>query len=764
MKKIISGIALMLILLLLFAYAGGVGLLGEQQARGQIHLQPLPQTVLADAAAKRENAAHALDQKGDKQILFGDLHVHTTWSNDAYFASLPMSGGEGSHPPADACDYARYCSALDFWSINDHAVSLNQRRWNEIKDSIDQCNAVADSENPDVMAFLGYEWTQATASDADKHYGHKNVIFRPTDEGATPDRPIFASGELGPDAFNPSLVTRMATPFLNAKVMGTYHDWNLYMAEMEEEPLCAQGVSSADLPVACREGASSPAELFRKLDEGGLDAMVIPHGNTWGLYSPAEISWDKQLSGDMQNEKYQYLVEVFSGHGNSEEYRQWRDIEFDEQGNARCPAATPEYLPTCVQAGRLILARCKAEGGSDCVNRQLEAEQIAVESNFPLATVPRSEPNDWLDAGQCRDCFLPAFTYRPGGASQYALAIGNFDEQDRIRRFRFGFIASSDNHTARPGTGYKELDRMHNVEGFALADETTRDFMQRPLPEKQAKAIALEASNRSESQAYTMTHAERGSSFFLTGGLVAVHSNSRSHDGVWNGLARKETYGTSGDRILLWFDLINAGANGDAVAPMGSELEMHRTPKFRVRAAGAFRQKPGCPDHSITALGEQRLERLCYGECYNPSDERKIITRIEVIRIRPQMDPSENVAELIEDTWLSHDCPVNEAGCSFEFEDPEYLRDGRETVYYVRAIEEASEAVNAALMRCQYDAQGQCTSANICAASPMFTDPNDDCLASNEERAWSSPIFLDTPHSVITHNVITQNASTTDFE
>ena len=35
---------------------------------------------------------------------------------------------------------------------------------------------------------------------------------------------------------------------------------------------------------------------------------------------------------------------------------------------------------------------------------------------------------DWYDSGQCKDCFIPSFNYRPAGSGQYALSLTNFDQ------------------------------------------------------------------------------------------------------------------------------------------------------------------------------------------------------------------------------------------------------------------------------------------------------------------------------------------------
>ena len=49
------------------------------------------------------------------------------------------------------------------------------------------------------------------------------------------------------------------------------------------------------------------------------------------------------------------------------------------------------------------------------------------------------------------------------------LALTNFEEPTNPRRFRFGFMASSDNHRAKPGTGYKEFYRQGMTESSAGA-------------------------------------------------------------------------------------------------------------------------------------------------------------------------------------------------------------------------------------------------------------------------------------------------------
>lgn len=724
--RIVKRIAVVLVLILgalsftLWFMLGG----GKPHPDGEVTATPLATELLE----LRERQA----LESESRILFGDLHVHTTLSVDAFQQSLPLLGGEGIHPPADACDFARFCSQLDFYSLTDHAEALVPRTWEMTKEAVRQCNAVSDPDNPDVVAFTGYEWSQVGLT-PETHYGHKNVIYRHTDDARLPTRPISAPGLVSRNFRNlKTLLINITLPFYAYPHQQPYNDVIYHVREVMGLDACPADVPSPELPDDCREVAETPEDLFRKLNEWNFEATVIPHGTTWGFYTPREYRWDKQLSAAQHDSDRQRLIEVFSGHGNAEEYRPYSPVARGPNG-LECPQPTDDFEPCCWRAGEIVRSRCDEPHSESC-EQDVEAARI----NYLNAgtaghqTLPGTALAEWGECGQCTDCFAPAFLHRPGGSVQYILARGNFDHPEAPRHATLGFMGSSDNHSGRPGTGYKEFERRKMTEARGAIDETwqRRTF---GLPEKTKRSVKLTAEDVASMPPFQTIWVERQASFFMTGGLIAVHAAGRTRDAIWESLGSRQVYATSGDRILLWFDLVNDAAEP---RPMGSQLLMAEPPKFSVRAAGAFEQKPGCPDSVTEALGAERVAHVCAGECYHPSDTRKRITRIEVVRIARQMREDEAIEELIEDPWLTLPCDTEATVCEVGFEDPSFVESDREVLYYVRAIQEPSLAVNGANLRCDED--GNC--------DPCYggyrTDLSDDCLSPIEERAWSSPIYI----------------------
>ena len=662
------------------------------------------------------------DSSDASQILFGDLHVHTTYSIDAFTLELPMMGLQGVHDSSMACDFARYCANLDFFSFNDHAEGLTPEHWRQQNKIVEQCNISNDDPiTNDLVVFPGWEWTQIGTT-KENHWGHRNVIFK--DIYNLPARPIGArTPNTGLGVFD-TTEQAVGARWLDIFNFKRYSDLKWLLNEVRNIPYCEAGVTSTELPLDCYEYASSPKELFSKLDEWNYDSIVIPHGQSWGFHVPLGTSWDNRLNAEGHDPDKQILLEIMSGHGNSEEYRDIASANFSQDDEMICPEPTDDFLPCCWQAGEMQKNRCEGLSEDEC-NARVELAKKYTLAGGPYANMvfPEAKPEEWLSCDQCTDCFKPAFNYRPKQSAQYALAISNFEKsEDDPKRYNFGFIASTDDHTARPGTGYKQYERRK----MTFATGVKSKFWEYKYKAEDPNFPEIPKIIPGESQ----PDSERVSSFVYPGGILAVHSDGRGKDAIWTALKNKNVYGTSGPRILLWFDLINSP---QGKAAMGSEIVMSQNPKFIVRAAGSLKQKNGCSNESVDALSPERLEYLCAGECYNPSNERHVLDHIEIIKITPQSYAGESIKQLIQDPWLTIPCNGT-TECIAEFEDQNFSRD---SIYYVRAIQEATPAINGSSI-------SQKEEFKLCKGS-FRTDFDDDCLSLTNERAWSSPIYVNKP-------------------
>ena len=295
MKKLVLALLLLLVLAGLWLFAAASGWLGSLEEPGEIHAGSRPEATTQERVAVQAKTARLLGASPAKQVLFGDFHVHTTFSFDAFLTNMPIAGGPGTHPPADACDFARFCSALDFWSINDHAENITADLWRKTVDSVRECNAVAgDPADPDLVTYLGWEWSHIGTT-PDDHYGHKNVVLRGTDDDEIPARPIGSRG--------PATRSGLGIPFAARAVLATAggergRSFVRLIREVSGAERCPEGVPVRELPLDCLESAATPEVLFEKLDDWGHDSIVIPHGTTWGLYTPAGSDWRKQLRED----------------------------------------------------------------------------------------------------------------------------------------------------------------------------------------------------------------------------------------------------------------------------------------------------------------------------------------------------------------------------------------------------------------------------------------------------------------------------------
>ena len=68
------------------------GWFGSNETAGEVTPIARSEAQLERSQAHQTQTLEALGASPAKQVLFGDLHVHTTFSFDAFLMNLPMSG------------------------------------------------------------------------------------------------------------------------------------------------------------------------------------------------------------------------------------------------------------------------------------------------------------------------------------------------------------------------------------------------------------------------------------------------------------------------------------------------------------------------------------------------------------------------------------------------------------------------------------------------------------------------------------------------
>ena len=591
----------------------------------------------ADASA---GEAQEIAQNPLRNAYFGDLHVHTNFSFDAF-----MFGNRTT--PDDAYNFAKgetilhpsgremtLPAPLDFQAVSDHGMYLGMmlamfdpnssvaehpmaeqlrsaRSADELRDGflsmIDRLNADREDDDLDdpmvhrdawariveaaerhndpgnFTAFIGYEYTTAGGNMENLH---RNVIFRGSD---APEKPFSAHMSRNPEDL---------------------WDW------MDEQ----RGL--------------------------GRDLLAIPHN------SNGSDGWMFRLTD-------------------------WESQAF-----------TAEYADQRMRNEPLV-ENTQVKGTSD--------------------THPALSPNDeWADFEIMTVKIATDIPSQPSGSYVREAFLNGIllEETQGFNPFAFGVIGSSDTHVS---AGSFEEDNYWGKVG--LLDATPQQRGSVPVPESE-DGVGMFAPTR---------YMEFGAS-----GLAVAWAESNTRESIFDAFRRKETYSTSGPRMLLRFfagydfpEDIETLADGVAQAdqmgvPMGSDLaaEDGASPNFVVWASRDAGSAP-----------VQRVQ-IIKGWVADGATEEKVFDIACSDGLEPDPDthrcPDNGANVNLETCEVSAD--LGAASLSARWVDPEFDAAQR-AFYYVRVLENPT---------CRWSTWD---------AIRSDVPPNPELHATIQERAWSSPIW-----------------------
>ena len=575
-----------------------------------------------------------------RNAYFGDLHVHTNWSIDAYIFGNRTN-------PDDAYRFAKgemivhpsgremaLPKPLDFQAVTDHGIYLGMAR------------AIFDPESSVASHALAVQ-LRAAQSEDDLREGFLamvDMLRRPREEDDLDDPEVHREAW--------ARIVEAAERHNDPGNFTTFVGYEYTAAGGDLENLhrnvIFRGGDAPEAPFSAHM-SRDPQHLWEWMDEQralGRDVLAIPHN------SNGSDGWMFRLT------------------------------DFNDQ------AFTPDYVDQRMRNEPLV-ENTQVKGTSD--------------------THPALSPNDeWADFEIMTVKVATDVASQPSGSYvREALVNGlMLEETEGFNPFKFGVIGSSDTHVS---AGSFEEDNYWGKVGMLDATAELRGSV--PVPG------AEEAEGMFAATRYT----EFGAS-----GLAVAWAESNTRDAIFDAFRRKETYSTSGPRILLRFfagygfpediaSLSDGVEQADRLGvPMGADLaaEGSESPSFVVWASR---------DAGSAAL--QRLQ-IIKGWIEDGETQEAVFDIACSDGLSPDPTshrcPDNGASVDISTCEISSD--LGAASLSSTWVDPEFDASQR-ALYYVRVLENPT---------CRWSTWD---------AIRNGTPPNPDLHATIQERAWSSPIW-----------------------
>lgn len=627
-------------------------------------------------AAAFQTSQPAQANAPQRNAYFGDLHTHTIYSLDAYMGFM-------RNDPDDAYKFAKgepnevpggitqHKVPLDFAAVTDHAEFIG-----EMEMALNPEYGKKKYYSPAAIAIRNQPQSEALSA----------LVFVKVVQGANrsegkPERTPFGSGPVADTArVNAWRKIQQATEdnYEPDKFTTLYaFEWssapggaNLHRNVIFKDKWDANGKDVLPITPLSAFDTQAPEELWQTLSEYEANGATV-----------LAIPHNSNASANLM-----FMPERFTGVETADNC----NCEDDETAP---PPEGPVYDDSPID--------------TEWAEMQAKYEPLVeiMQIKGTSETLPAYAPNDEFANFELMD--LTSRTHGRYGYLREALKNGlRHEEALGANPFKYGIIGATDNHNGSPGD--TEEDDYIGSHGYTDATPALRQFSEIPGWESLP--------------------------YLNPGALTGVWAEANRREPIYNALARKETFATSGNRTKVrffggWNFPSDLDQQTDAVdyayengVPMGGDLPLMdgAAPTFMVWATKDPAIESGNLDRIQVVKGWTKhglTHEQIYDVVWAPTDKNGN-TR-EINGNTGKLSPIGSTVDVLSGSFTN---TIGEAELSEVWTDPDFDPTVR-TFYYLRALEIPTP---------RYSTRD---------AAELGIVPNPISATEIQERAWSSPIW-----------------------